>query len=151
MCWFVGTLGALCFSIALFWALQGAWMILPFAGLEIALLAYLSLRVCSNSYNKQVIHINEAQIQIEWGYMYPKKHWQFQREQAQFVIHRAKHSLSPDHVELCDKTQPPLRLGEALNREDIQQFTQLIRGSGVSYQIKGRTKIEALDEREIFR
>lgn len=151
MCWVVASLGCLSLSVALFWALQGAWIIFPFAGLEVALLAYLSLRVSSNSYHKQVVHIQESQIHIEWGAIYPKKNWYFEREQSTFIIHRAKHSLSPDHVELRDKSGQSLRLGEALNKQDIDQFIEIIRASGLYYQIKGRNTTKALDENEIFR
>lgn len=38
--WFVGGLAALAFGVAGFFALQGFWPILPFAGLEIGLLAW---------------------------------------------------------------------------------------------------------------
>lgn len=151
MCWVVASLGSLSLCIALFWALQGAWIIFPFAGLEVALLAYLTLRVSSNSYHKQVMHIHESQIHIEWGAIYPKKNWYFEREQSTFIIQRAKHSLSADHVELRDKSGQCLRLGEALNKQDIDQLIEIIRSSKLYYKIVGSNSTKALDENEIFR
>jgi uncharacterized membrane protein len=150
MCWVVIALGIVSFAIAIFWALQGAWIIFPFAGLEIGLLAYLSLKVSSDSYNKQVINIDSSQIHVEWGYVYPKKHWFFERDQSRFVIYRPQHSLSACVVKLIDNEKRTVRLGERLNKDDVDELIAWIRDSNISYQITGRTQINALNERDIL-
>ena len=50
--------------IAIGWSIAGAWMILPFAGIEIALLAYFMHRVTKSTYQQQQIKIDENDISI---------------------------------------------------------------------------------------
>lgn len=40
--------------IALGWTLSGAWIILPFAGLEVGLFAYFMYRVCKQGFAQQI-------------------------------------------------------------------------------------------------
>ena len=59
-----------------FAALVGTWMILPFAGLELAALAgalYLAMR--SNRY-REVVTIDARSVSVEKGYGKPEQRWQ---------------------------------------------------------------------------
>ena len=146
MCWVVASLAVLCLSIAIFWALQGAWVILPFAGLEVGLVAYFTLRITSNNYNKQVLTIADEGIRLEKGYLHPKKVWHFDRNTAEFTIEKATHSLSADKILIQDHSTQALVLGETLPKSDIDALIGLLQGAGVNLHTVGKTRIHALDE-----
>ncbi|QJR82194.1 DUF2244 domain-containing protein [Alteromonas pelagimontana] len=60
------------FIIAVAWSLTGAWLILPFAGLEFGLLAFLMYRVSLYTYQEQLIILSPNVIIIETGYRHKK-------------------------------------------------------------------------------
>lgn len=66
-------------SVAAFMAFMGAWLVLPFSGLEWLLLAYclhISLR---HSQKQEVITITEAEVRVEKGHARPAHTFLFQR------------------------------------------------------------------------
>jgi len=142
--WVVAAVGCVSLGIGLFWAIRGAWVVLPFAGLEVFLLGYFAYRVCYFSYHQQVITIEDDQISVEWGDYQPKKRWVFQRDVSEFQINRPSHSLSPAEIFIHDRDRG-LRIGSLLNLEDTEQLINCIRHSGVYYQYAGVTRIHAID------
>jgi uncharacterized membrane protein len=62
---FVGSLAAVTFGVAGFFALQGFWPVLPFAGLEIGLLAWAVRASMRRGSEREVIVVSEAQVVIE--------------------------------------------------------------------------------------
>lgn len=57
-------------SIAIFFALQGAWLVIPFTGIEIGLLSTALYLQSRWSYQKQIIQIDDQHIRIK---TYPSK------------------------------------------------------------------------------
>lgn len=62
---FVGSLAAVTFAVAGFFALQGFWPVLPFAGLEIGLLAWAVRASMRRGAEREVIVVSEADVVIE--------------------------------------------------------------------------------------
>lgn len=62
---FVGSLAAVTFAVAGFFALQGFWPVLPFAGLEIGLLAWAVRASMRRGSEREVIVVSEAQVVVE--------------------------------------------------------------------------------------
>lgn len=62
---FVGSLAAVTFTVAGFFALQGFWPVLPFAGLEIGLLAWAVRASMRHGTEREVIRVSEAQVVVE--------------------------------------------------------------------------------------
>jgi uncharacterized membrane protein len=62
---FVGSLAALTFAVAGFFALQGFWPVLPFAGLEIGLLAWAVHTSMRRGSEREVIVVSDADVVIE--------------------------------------------------------------------------------------
>jgi len=62
---FVGSLAAITFAVAAFFALQGFWPVLPFAGLEIGLLAWAVRASMRRGSEREVILVSEAQVVVE--------------------------------------------------------------------------------------
>ena len=53
--------------IALAWTLVGAWLVLPFAGIEVALLWFIAYKVSLYTYQQQVITITATSIELQLG------------------------------------------------------------------------------------
>jgi len=62
---FVGGLAAVTFGIAIFFAAQGLWPILPFAGLEIGLLAWAVWASLRRGAEREVILVSDAEVVVE--------------------------------------------------------------------------------------
>lgn len=65
---FIGILATPIAFIALGWSIVGVWIVLPFAGLEIGLLALLMFKVSHQTYQEQTIVIKKETISIETGF-----------------------------------------------------------------------------------
>jgi uncharacterized membrane protein len=63
--WFVGSLAAVTFLIAGFFASQGLWPVLPFAGIEIGLLAWAVHASLRRGSEREVITVSDASVVIE--------------------------------------------------------------------------------------
>lgn len=77
--WFFAGMCLLSTVIAAILTWQGLWLIWPFAGLEMAMLAlglYLSLR--DNGY-REVVSVYEDTIEVDAGRGQPERHWEFPR------------------------------------------------------------------------
>ena len=137
-------LGGLTLAIGIFWTLMGAWVILPFAGLEALLLAYLTYRVCLETYHQQVLYLYEEKFALEYGKDFPKKRWEFDRSTSEIEIRNPAHSLSPAEVVIRDQGEE-LQVGERLNSNDKQALIDCLKQAGLNYRVTGRTKTIALD------
>ena len=141
--YFVISISVISLFIAIFWAIQGAWLILPFAGIEILLLCYLTYRVCASTYTQQVLKFSSEEILVETGRTTPKFMWKFKRSESKFIITRPEHSLSAAKIELVAEDQC-IRIGEDLNKEDIETLIQFILHSGIQHKLTGTTKTISL-------
>jgi uncharacterized membrane protein len=62
---FFASICAVSFAVASFWALRGFWPVLPFAGLEMALLGW-ALRVSlRRRHHRETITVSDADVRIE--------------------------------------------------------------------------------------
>ncbi len=76
---FIYFMAAITFGIASLFALQGLWLILPFAGLEILALT-LGLYMCSlRCRDQEVVTIDDDLVTVEKGRQKPSQAWQFER------------------------------------------------------------------------
>jgi uncharacterized membrane protein len=62
---FVGSLAIVTFAVAGFFAMQGFWPVLPFAGLEIGLLAWAVRTSMRRGTEREIIVVSEAQVVVE--------------------------------------------------------------------------------------
>lgn len=63
---FIATLGGTTFLVATFFAVQGFWPVLPFAGLEIGLLIWAVRTSMRSGSQREVISITEETVTVEW-------------------------------------------------------------------------------------
>jgi len=64
---FVGSLAILTFAVALFFTARGLWPVLPFAGLEIGLLAWAVKASLRSGARREVIVVSDETVTVERG------------------------------------------------------------------------------------
>ncbi|MCV2885090.1 DUF2244 domain-containing protein [Aestuariibacter sp. AA17] len=116
--------------IAVSWAMVGAWIVLPFAGLEMALLGYFMYRVSMGSYQQQVISIDQEKIVIESGITRPESRARLERDSAHLHITEANNTLDPATLTLKDHQQS-VHIGTFLSKEDIEVTRQTLQSAGI--------------------
>jgi len=108
------------FGIAGIFAWHGYWMVLPFAGLEMAALAaglFWSLR--GNVY-REVVSIADDRVVIEAGRLKPERRWEFQRAWTQVRLLVGPHRNSPTRISVGSHGKSCI-LGSCLSEEEREQ------------------------------
>lgn len=85
--WFA-TIAGVVLAVALAFTLSGLWPILPFAGLELALLGYCFYRCAVNAQNCEVITVDTKVVKVEKGRRRPEDRWDLPRPWAAVAIER---------------------------------------------------------------
>ncbi|MDX1451986.1 MAG: DUF2244 domain-containing protein [Oleiphilaceae bacterium] len=126
--------------IAGIWAVQGAWMILPFAGLELALVYYLLRRVSARSYRQEVLEINEEKVSLVWGQRRPEGCWQGETSCTCLECWRPAHALSPPALFLRQGDRR-VAVAAACPVSDCEQLLAIWQGLSLPVEFKGRTRV----------
>jgi len=103
-------------------ALMGAWLVLPFAGLEVLALAYVLWWVFKRQRRQQVLRLGKEVVVLEDGLHSAERRWQCQRAWCRMsVVH--VHPWYPRQVWLrCHSRR--VQIGDFLTddeRKDLQQ------------------------------
>ncbi len=117
-------------AIGVGFALLGAWVVLPFAGLEMLALSSALYYVSWKLNYRQVINFEHDQLTIEKGYYRPKKVWRFKREDAMLTIEPQKHPWDAPTLRLRHK-QELIELGEFLSQADHKQLVKTLSAAGL--------------------
>jgi len=96
---FLLVIGGLSTLIAVGFALLGAWLILPFAGLEILLLASLLWYVNTVHSRREVVHFSAAEVVVEKGRNNPVLIWKCLRPWCRFNLYNS-HPWYPQRLKL---------------------------------------------------
>jgi uncharacterized membrane protein len=115
--WVIAVMSAVIIIIATAWTFVGAWVVLPFAGLELGLFAYLMYRVSRFTYNEQTINIDSEYVTVKFGYRIKKTQATFERKLVDIYYSESDNNWELPKIALCSKHQK-LLVGEFLNLED---------------------------------
>ena len=111
--------------IALSFAAIGAWMILPFTGLEILALLIVMYRVSKKCYRKEVIHLSKEAITVEQGQHSPHTRWNSELFWTRLIVQPSGHPWHSDKVILRGR-HDQIEIGSFLNdQEKIALVRQL--------------------------
>lgn len=116
---------------ALFFAYVGAWMVLPYVGLEVLALAAALYYVKRKLTRQQVMEITSQQVRITSGRLWPEVSHVFPRSALVIRVIQPKHDWGCPVIELCGKNCDAIRLGEFLNRDDCQQLVRQLKKAGL--------------------
>ena len=93
---FLAIVSTVCLGVASLFAWFGFWPILPFAGLEIALLTFALWWTSAQARRTEVVDIDERQVAVEKGLSDAERRWSFNRNWARvsLVAPRIRHHPS---------------------------------------------------------
>ncbi len=129
-------------AIGIGFALMGAWVVLPFAGLEMLALSGALYYVSWKLNYRHVINVKRDRLTIEKGHYKPKKVWQFKREDAALTIEPQKHPWDAPTLRVRHK-QELIVIGEFLSQADHKQLVKALGDAGLharSQTAAGRTR-----------
>lgn len=112
----VASLAFITFCISSYLALQGLWLVFPFAGLVVAgLFVCLYLRLRANI-TTEVITFDKHTVVIERGCYHAEKSWKYQRIWAKIFVKKSSRGY-PKQIFIRSHGKE-LELGSFLNKKD---------------------------------
>lgn len=122
----VASLGFLAFCISTYFALQGLWLIFPFAGLEVGFLFIcLYLRMRANI-NTEVITFDKDTVVVERGFYHAEQSWKYHRVWAKIFVKKPVTRGRPKQVFIRSHGKE-LELGSFLNKQDKELLIKDLR------------------------
>lgn len=122
------------FTIAIGWSFVGAWPILPFAGLEFLVLAYVTYLVSYRNYQKDSITIEKDKLTISSGVGAPNGKSPVElvllRPQTHLYVTKPKKPMDLPILHLADH-KLRLEIGQFLNEQDREQLRDELIDAGV--------------------
>ena len=113
----VASLAFIAFCLSTYLALQGLWVVFPFAVLEIGFLficLYLRLRA---NINTEVITFDEGTVVVERGSYHAEKTWKYHRMWAKIYVKKPVTRGYPKQIFIRSHGKE-LELGSFLNKKD---------------------------------
>lgn len=119
--------------IAIAWAFVGAWVILPFAGIEVGLLAYIMYRVSLSTYRLEEIVITSEFITINRGRL-PlssfKESLQLKRDNLHIEITETENDWHLPKIAFVTPQQT-VDVGAFLSLQDRKALTEHLQNLGI--------------------
>ena len=128
--WLMMLFGFVCFGIALAWTYVGAWLVLPFAGLEVGLLVFVMYYVTQMTHRKELVVVQEERIRVQSGIKTPTLSWDLDKGSTKVLLMEVRHPEDPVCVHLIDDKQR-LELGRYLNLEDKELMIDELKALGL--------------------
>ena len=116
-------LAVVCLTIASAFAVAGFWPILPFAGLELAVVGTCMYLVSASGRDIEVINIGDTLVCVEKGRRRPEHRWEFDRNWARVALLQATHKWYPTRLVIRSHGRQ-VRVGEFLTDEERAQLAR---------------------------
>mgnify|MGYP000707237682 CR=1 FL=1 len=87
-------------SIGVAWSFMGAWMVLPFAGLEVLCVGIGMYYVSWKLNFKQIITLEADSLVVQTGVYFPKKEWQWQLSNTYLLKKPSPYRMSAPNLYL---------------------------------------------------
>ena len=113
----VASLAFVAFCISTFFALQGLWLIFPFAGLEVGALFFCLYSRIRANINTEVITFDESMVIVEHGCYHVEKSWKYHRMWAKIFVRNPSIRGYPKRIFIRSHGKE-LELGAFLNKKD---------------------------------
>lgn len=126
----IAALAVWCLLIATGFALAGAWVILPFAGIELLAVASGLYYVSWKLSHRHVISFEGGNVRIEKGVYFPKQIWNFPRDTFSISVERQRHPWDPLKISLCGPVEQ-VYVGDFLNKDESKALLTSLREQGV--------------------
>jgi uncharacterized membrane protein len=114
--------------ISTYFALQGLWMIFPFAGLEVGFLFIcLYLRMRANI-NTEVITFDEHSLLVERGYYHAEQSWKYHRVWAKIFVKTPEIRGFPKQIFIRSHGKEQ-EIGSFLNKRDKEKLISALKSA----------------------
>lgn len=116
-------------AAGMFWA--GAWVVLPFVGLELAALAvalYVTARKC---WRQEVLVITSDTLRLEKGVYRKQDQWELPRRYTRIQLGAPRHPWTPPVLSLKHR-DTEVELAPFLNLKDTQVLVGILEKNGLS-------------------
>lgn len=136
--WFMVSL--LMFTIAMGMILIGAWLVLPFAGLEsLALLAalYYTSRQC---HRQEFLVLTPETLRLEKGIRYKQSEWELPRRWVRLYITVPRRPWRVPELELVHR-DTEVRVASFLNRDDTRELVEFLENRGIRVERRERDEV----------
>ncbi|MFT4653932.1 MAG: putative membrane protein [Kangiellaceae bacterium] len=127
--WVIAIMVFVVMTIAIAWTFVGAWIVLPFAGLEVGLFAYLMYRVSVYTHTQQIIYISPTKVNIEVGHRKKQTLATMSRAQLDVFYSESENNWELPRIALCTKEQK-LEVGDFLNLDDRKKLKDALQSAG---------------------
>lgn len=126
-------LAAISMTVVTGMTLAGAWLVLPFAGLELAALAaglYVTARHCQQ---KEILTLLPDTIRLEKGTDHKDSEWEWSRQTARIEIRTPRHPWTTPKLYLRHHARN-ISLAQFLNHEDVATLIRILEEKGIQLQ-----------------
>tara|TARA_Y100001970_G_scaffold1382_1_gene1631 strand:- start:2535 stop:3017 length:483 start_codon:yes stop_codon:yes gene_type:complete len=123
---FILAISVTCGVIGIAFYIAGAFLILPFAGLEIILVGTCVYLVVQRSYKQEIITLTPEKLKIEKGISKPNQFWEYFRIWAFVVVEKPKHPWYPAHIVITSKGER-VPIGDFLTEKEKLDLVDKLR------------------------
>jgi len=128
---FLSIISALALIVAIVFLVLGFWMILPFTGLELLLLATCLFVVAREGQRCQVISINEKSLKIAKGWsrndkLGPEEEYEFPLAWVRLIIETSNKRWYPDKL-LIGSSGKFVEVGEFLPENERKDLAEMLK------------------------
>jgi len=116
--------------------LLGAWVVVPFIGLELLFLCLALYYVCSQARKTEVISVNQQKIMVKKNHSKSQYLWAFQRLSVVIMVRPDTHNPDRDHISLSSE-QGWVEVGQFLCKDDQQLLLDGLISCGLRTSKKG--------------
>lgn len=116
--WIMAIMVAVVMIIAIAWTFVGAWIVLPFAGVEVGLFVLLMYKVTRSTYLKQIVTFDDEQIRVEMGINRRLSSQTIPRLGTDIFYSETDRNWTTPKITLHNGSKR-LQIGEFLNSEDM--------------------------------
>jgi uncharacterized membrane protein len=117
--WFFCIAFATSLTIATGFAMMGAWMVFPFAGLEMAALATVLYLCARHSTRREVVAIDDQTVRVMKGRRTPEEDYHFNRAWARVEVIQSHKDWYPSRLLICSHGRE-VEVGNCLCEEEKQ-------------------------------
>lgn len=123
---FFACMCAVSFTIATGCALLGAWLVLPFAGLEMLVLGICLYLAACRSASCEVVSVRDDVVEVQKGRRAPQQVCRFQRTWARVNVWRPASGWSPSRLTIRSHGRE-VEIGAALNEDERESLARELR------------------------
>ena len=120
--------------IGVSFAAIGAWVILPFAGLEISFVGLAMYYVCWKLNFKHIITLEAESFILQKGVYFPKQEWHWQLSHVRLIKKQSNYRMSAP-IFLLRHLNESVEIGDFLNRKEKKQLVEHFKIINIPVQI----------------